>query len=121
MTAPAPLLDRLRAAGATVRLVGGRPRIHAPVALPPDLLAEARANREALIEALAPPAANDRAPIAQDAAGPVVPCARCGGGAWWRASGYAGAAGPGSWVCSRCWPAPAGTWVDACALPEAPR
>ena len=114
MTAPAALLVRLRAAGATVRLVDGRPRIHAPVALPPDLLAEARAHRDAVIAGLV--AANDPIPTLVDAAGPTAGCPACGTGAWWRTSAFpTGRAG--SWCCATCWPPPGDAWTDACEVP----
>ena len=116
MTTPAALLGRLRAAGATVRLVDGRPRIHAPVALPPDLLAEARANREAVMAGLV--AANDPTPM--DHAGPTAPCPACGSGRWWRTSAFPTGRTPGPWTCTTCSPPPPDAWCDACAVPVPP-
>ena len=90
MTAAASLLARLRDAGAEVRVRDGKPILHAPVALPPDLLAEARAHRAEVMAGLL--AAND--------AGPTATCCDCGARGWWGpAAPEPPAAGWGCWGC----------------------
>ena len=64
--------------------------------------------------------ANDLAPVPVDAAGPTAPCAQCGGGGWWRTSGFPTGGAPGPWCCSTCSPPLTDEWQDACAVRGGP-
>ena len=127
--AAAPLLPRLRAAGAEVVLREQRPVVQHASRVPPELLAEARARRDDLTAELLAEADDDAAFIAAERAAlaaegehgnpaatvlhdvpvswadptiqptPGARCRCCRGASWW-----CEAARPKGWRCSVCHP-----------------
>jgi hypothetical protein len=93
----AEVLAELKAAGVTLTRHGDRLRLAPPQAVPAPLLAEARANKAALLRLVEEP-------------GPVL-CFACKGTDFWQGSPvhYAdGTTEPACWLCRRCHPPGAG-------------
>jgi hypothetical protein len=83
MTAAA-VLARLRALGVAAEARGDRLALRPASVIPPDLLAAAWTHKAELVALLA---ARAKKPPTGDLGEPLVPCAACGSGCYWRLSG----------------------------------